>query len=162
MATLKDIIYYILKKYPNKKHLSNARLTKLIYLIDWYSAIHYNKQISNIKWYFDNYGPFVWDVLDEIKKNPKLFKIKHTTNFFGNNKKIIENIENNYNPNINDHEKQVINKIIDITKDKNWSAFINLVYSTYPILVSEKYSYLNLINKAKKFRELKKLKKDNK
>ena len=83
MADLKDMIYYILKKYPKKDHLSNARLTKIIYLSDWYSAINYNKQISNIHWYFDNYGPFVWDVLDEIKQHSDLFVIKKTLNIFG-------------------------------------------------------------------------------
>jgi hypothetical protein len=156
MLILKDIIYFIVKEYPNKEHLSNARLTKLIYLIDWYSAINNHKQLSNIKWYFDNYGPFVWNILEEIKKDSDLFKIKNTTNDFGNSKKLIEIINNNYKPNINEKERKIIKKIIDFTKDKNWTDFINIVYSTYPILTSDKYSYLNLINKAKEFIELKK------
>jgi hypothetical protein len=155
MATLKDIIYFIIKEYPNKEHLSNARLTKLIYLSDWYSAIQNEKQLSNIKWYFDNYGPFVWDVLKEVQKNKELFKIENTTNFFGNDKKLIKLVDNNYKPDLTEEEKNIIKKIIKFTKNKNWNNFINLIYSTFPILTSEKYSYLNLIDKAKKFKKLK-------
>ncbi len=32
---LRDIMLYICDKYPQKRDLSNARLTKLIYLSDW-------------------------------------------------------------------------------------------------------------------------------
>lgn len=48
MVKLIDIILYILKNYPHKNELSNARLTKMIYLIDWRSAFDNGKQITNI------------------------------------------------------------------------------------------------------------------
>ena len=153
MADLKDMIYYILKKYPKKDHLSNARLTKIIYLSDWYSAINYNKQISNIHWYFDNYGPFVWDVLDEIKQHSDLFVIKKTLNIFGAEKRLIKTKNDEYMVTLSKDEKNAIKKIIKITKDKDWSQFIKFVYSTYPILTTEKYSYINLENKAKLFKK---------
>ena len=64
MANLKDIIAYILQNYPsNMKHeLLNARVTKMVYLADWRNCVRSKGQVSDIKWYFDNFGPFVWDV----------------------------------------------------------------------------------------------------
>lgn len=70
--------------------------------------------------------------------------------------RLIEIIKNDYEPQISDNEKKIIKKIIKITKDKSCSNFVNLVYSTFPILTSEKYFYLNLIEKAKRLKELKK------
>ena len=76
MVKLIDIILYILKNYPHKNELSNARLTKMIYLIDWRSAFDNGKQITNIKWYFDNYGSFVHDVEEEIVNHQELIQKK--------------------------------------------------------------------------------------
>lgn len=155
MANLKDILIYILKEYPHKNELSNARLTKLVYLSDWYNAIHNKEQISNIKWYFDNYGPFVWDVYKEVEKHD-IFKIELISNFFGKEKKLIT-LTKTAQYTLDDKEIKSINKIIEATKDLNWENFINLVYSTYPILTTEKYNYLNLKHKAEEFNQ----KKDN-
>ncbi len=58
MAQIKDIVIHILKNYPHKDELSNARVTKLVYLADWRHVLETKEQISSIKWYFDNYGPF--------------------------------------------------------------------------------------------------------
>lgn len=146
MANLKDILVCILNKYPYKNELSNARLTKLVYLADWYHAIRYKEQISNIKWYFDNYGPFVWDIYKEVESND-IFKVENTLNYFGNDKKLITLVEK-VDVNLKDIEIQSIEKVIENTKDLNWDNFINLVYSTYPILSTEKYNYLDLKNKA--------------
>ncbi|KTD83093.1 type II toxin-antitoxin system antitoxin SocA domain-containing protein [Legionella waltersii] len=76
MTKLKDVIAYTLKNYPIKEELSNARITKIIFLADWHQAINYGRQISKIKWVFDNYGPFVWDIHDEAINNPDLFDIQ--------------------------------------------------------------------------------------
>lgn len=153
MAALKDIMTYILKKYPYKNELSNARLTKLIYLSDWYNSLHNGKQISNIKWYFDNYGPFVWDIYKEAEQNP-IFEIKHTTNFLGKEKKLIS-LKKDIDYKLNENEIKSIDKIIEITQQLNWGKFINLVYSTYPILTTEKYNYLNLKHKAEEYKKQK-------
>lgn len=153
MANLEDILSCIIQKYPYKDDLSNARLTKLVYLSDWYNAIHNHEQISSIKWYFDNYGPFVWDIYKEVEKND-LFEIKYTLNFFGTEKKLIK-IKKEKNYDLKKHEINSINKIIEATKDLNYDEFINLVYSTYPIMTTEKYNHLNLINKAKDFNKQK-------
>lgn len=151
MSELKDILIYIINSYPNKNELSNARLTKIVYLCDWYNLVHHNSQVSSIRWYFDNYGPFVWDIYNEASSNDA-FKIEVATNYFGTEKKIIS-LKTSNNAELKDDEMHSINKVIDATKNLNWSEFINLVYSTYPILTSEKYTHLNLKNKLKEFKK---------
>ena len=152
MASLKDILIYLIKQYPHKDELSNARLTKMIYLADWLSAIRKDSQLTNIKWYYDNYGPFVWDVFDCVEDNADIFSVEYTTNMYGGEKRLI-NLKKDVPNNLSNEEKRILDEVIDNTKSLYWTDFIKLIYSTYPILTSEKYSYLDLVNKAKEWRE---------
>ena len=54
MAKLVDVIAYIIKRYPSSlaDELSNARLTKLVYLSDWKNCLTNDRPISSINWYF--------------------------------------------------------------------------------------------------------------
>ncbi len=153
MVKLIDIILYILKNYPHKNELSNARLTKMIYLIDWRSAFDNGKQITNIKWYFDNYGPFVHDVEEEIVNHPELIHIVETKNIFGKRKKLYRLVDDNVKLSIPTDIEKIINTTISVTKGFYWQQFINFIYSTYPIVTSERYTYLNLIEKAKAYKK---------
>lgn len=155
MNKLRDVIAYILENYPHKKELSNARLTKLVYLSDWHFCLSNGVQITSIKWYFDNYGPFVWDVKQEVEKNPSFFTIEQTVNAHGSSKNLIKSLKVPNDLTLTNDEKASIGKIIDITKNMYWDDFINLVYSTYPILSTERYSYLNLESLAKRYKESK-------
>lgn len=155
MNKLRDVIAYILENYPHKNELSNARLTKLVYLSDWNSCLKSGSQITSIKWYFDNYGPFVWDVKQEVEKNPHLFTVEQTMNAHGSIKNLIKSLKLPKDLALTSKEKASIDKIIDITKNMYWDDFINLVYSTYPILSTERYSYLNLESLAKRYKESK-------
>jgi len=66
MAAITDILAYILNRYPHAQEMSNARITKMVYLADWKHAIDSHRQISSINWVFNNYGPFVWDVKNAL------------------------------------------------------------------------------------------------
>lgn len=154
MVELIDIISYILKYYPIKKELSNARLTKMIYLIDWRSAFDYGEQVTNVSWYFDNYGPFVHDIEETIENNLDIIQPIYTQNIYGTKKKMFvlrnENIKLNQIP---ENITKIIDIIIEKTKGLYWQQFINFVYSTYPIVTSERYTYLNLVQKATEYRQ---------
>jgi len=148
MAKLKDIMAYIIEEYPLKSDLSNAKLTKMIYLADWRHAITYGNQISEIRWYFDNYGPFVWDIKDEAQNDSEIFVVKEVLNAYGSPKVIIGLNKIGYVPEIAEEEAKSINHVIESAKKLNWDQFIRLVYSTYPIISSEKYNYLDLVKKS--------------
>jgi hypothetical protein len=154
MAELKDVIAYLIKNYPStiSDELSNARLTKLIYLTDWKSCLSNGRQVSSIDWYFDNHGPYVHDVIETASANPSVFNIVETSNAYGGRKRIIK-LAGAYEPKIKKNEAEIIDRIIEITRKMYWSEFINLVYSTYPITSSERYSKLNLAAKAGEYKK---------
>lgn len=154
MAILKDVMAYIIQHYPHSEELSNARLTKMVYLSDWHQSINLKRQITSIEWYFDNYGPFVWDIDKEAKANPDLFRIQSTNNYYGGNKSLYTLRTENYKPSLSKEESSSIDHVIEETKRLHWRQFINLVYSTYPIISSEKYSKLNLVEKAKEYADV--------
>ena len=131
-------------KYPHKEHLANARITKMVYLADWYSVNVFGKQVSEISWYFDNYGPFVTDVIKMAQENTKVFSVTEENNYFGATKRVIKNIST-YSPILSESEIKSLDKVIEITKNKTWERFITFVYSTYPIGVAERYTNLDLM-----------------
>lgn len=156
MAQLKNVMAWILKNYPHEHEMSNARLTKMVYLCDWHHTVYSNSRMTNIHWYFDNHGPFVWDIKDEVSERPKWFRMVNTVNMYGSRKSLIQLVKNEYDGSeLSSSEKNTVKSIIERTKSLYWDDFITYVYSTYPILSSEKYSYLNLENLASEFRALK-------
>lgn len=155
MNKLENIIAYFCYHYPHKNELSKARLTKLVYLADWFSALTKKKQITNIEWVFNHYGPYVDDITD-IAYNSDNFKIKFTTTQFGNTKHLISYINDEDNIDVNQNEEKVLKYVIDKTKDMYFDKFIDFVYSTYPVKSKERYSVLNLEKLAKEYKKSKK------
>jgi hypothetical protein len=149
-----NIMKYILDKYPYKSELSASRLTKIFYLSDWKSAIENNKQITNVIWHFNHYGPYVDDFIEIAKKDEDI-EVKEDWTMFGSRKTLI-NLKKSCNKkiDISDEDKKIIDYVIDATKNKNYEDFIKLVYSTYPVMSSDRYSDLNLIASAQQYKEL--------
>lgn len=138
--SLNDLIKYFCSMYPHSQELSKARLTKMIYLADWENFCVNREQISNIEWYFDNFGPYVTDVIDTAYNDPNV-RVVSTRTIYGTDKTLIE--YNGEMPNIDEHTKAILNKVINDTKPLSWKSFIDYVYSTPPIRQSERYNYLN-------------------
>jgi len=76
MSKLRDIVAYFCSNYVYKDELSKVRLTKMVYLVDWRSAITDGKQLTRIQWHFNHYGPYVEDVVASIKYD-SAFKAEH-------------------------------------------------------------------------------------
>lgn len=154
MAELHDVMAYLVKNYPGNLHheLSNARLTKMIYLADWHQAINRGKQITSISWYFDNFGPFVRDVEKTAAERDDLFVVNLGSNVHGQAKKTFALRDASYAPIIRPEEAESLDHIISITSKLYWAPFINLVYSTHPIASSQRYSYLDLLEKAAEYK----------
>jgi arsenite-activated ATPase arsA len=137
---------YIVKNYPYPDDLTKTRITKLVYLIDWENVKKYGNQMTSIEWYFDHYGPYVSDVLDEADED-KNISIKSTISNFGTVKYIVrpkkDKNELTYDD-LSENDMNIINKVIKDTKDYYWNEFINYVYETEPIKNSTKYQRLDL------------------
>lgn len=152
MANLEDAIAYILKEYPHKDELSNARVTKMLYLADWHNSINGKPRVTNARWYFDNYGPFVWDIRKVVAQSD-IMSIEQTVNYYGSPKDQFVLSNKDYEPKLTADDKAALDHVIETTKALTWPGFINLVYSTYPVASSERYSYLDLEKKAKEYIE---------
>lgn len=143
---LRNVLLYIVKNYPYGDDLTKTRITKLVYLIDWEYTKKYGKQMTEISWYFDHYGPYVSDVLDEADED-KTVSIQSTFSNFGTIKYIVRpkyDKELIHYECLDISEIEVINEVFKNTKMLSWNQFINYVYDTPPIKESGKYSYLDL------------------
>ena len=152
MAELKYVIAYICLKYPYKDELSKSRLTKMIYLCDWRSALVNGYQLTDISWEYSHYGPYVDDIIKEANSN-KLFNVKETNNIYGFQKDLIKIRDDKYSPVLENSEKSILDFVIKKTHLKNWNDFIRLVYSTFPIVTQTQYSDLDLVKLASLYHE---------
>ena len=143
---LKDVLSYIVKNYPYSDDLTKTRTTKLVYLVDWEYTKKYGHQLTNIKWFFDHYGPYVSDVLDEADKDRRI-SIKKTKSNFGTVKYMVmpKFTKNDIVYSLTTDEIEIINDVIKKTKLLSWNQFIRYVYDTSPIKNSEKYKKLDLL-----------------
>lgn len=144
MKKLRSIIRYFCAKYPHSQELSNARLTKMVYLADWESAKKNQKQMTGIDWYFNNYGPFVDDVREASLEDTKINVIS-TTNMYGMRKTQMEFKGESGEWDLDVAEISILDSVINVTAPKYWNDFIRYVYSTYPIKNNPRYSSLDLV-----------------
>ncbi|WP_333661329.1 Panacea domain-containing protein [Acinetobacter sp.] len=148
---LEKIMAYICQSYPFKDELSDARLTKMIYLTDWFSSVLVGHQATDIEWVFNHYGPYVKDI-SELANSSKNFIVKKKLNPYGNNKAVITYVGEDIDIDIT--SKKIINKVIDKTKSMYFNDFIDYVYSTYPIKNNDRYTILNLPELAQQYKAL--------
>jgi Protein of unknown function (DUF4065) len=151
MAELIDVITYLCLRYPNKHDLSNARLTKLIYLADWKSALDRGEQITDIQWVFDQFGPFVFDVKDVVV-NDSAFVVQETTNMYGAPKTLIKLVEDRAYPSLSEQDQEILDWVIKTSSRMSWNSFIRLIYSTYPIMSQERGTKLDLAALAEEYK----------
>lgn len=147
-----SVIKYILQAYPYKDELSASRLTKMLYLTDWKAALELDTQLTNTVWHFNHYGPYVDDFVKMAKQDSDI-KVTSTTTVFGGSKQLFELSGEGTQPiTLEPQLKEIVDFVINATKDKNYEEFIKLVYSTYPVLSSNKYSDLDLVQKAREYK----------
>jgi hypothetical protein len=154
MAKLVDVMVYLCSVYPRKSDLSNARLTKLIYLADWKFALKHGRQITNIEWVFDQFGPFVFEVKDVANDNPEIFTVENTETIFGTPKMLIKLKDGYPEPVLDVEEKEILDWVIEKSKRLPWNEFIRLIYSTYPILSQDRGTSLDLVKLADEYRKM--------
>ncbi|WP_201527757.1 Panacea domain-containing protein [Psychrobacter frigidicola] len=150
MNKLEAVMLYLCQNYPYEHELSNSRLTKLVYLSDWFNCLINEKQISDISWIFNHYGPYVDDVMKTAEYS-KYFEIEYQKNFYGNSKTLIK-CKENQSSFLPEEEISVLDFVIKKTDRMYYNDFIDYVYSTYPVHSKHRYSTLDLISLANEFK----------
>ena len=149
MNKLKDVVAYIYENYPYKDELSKSRLVKLVYLSDWFGAVIYDEPLTTTDWIFNHYGPYVDKVINSLQGDP-CFSINSTHNGYGASKYLISYCGGR-KINLKPQERELIDAVINKTRGMYYNEFIDYVYSTYPVQVSNRYSKLNLIQLAQEY-----------
>ena len=146
---LRDIIRYILIKYPYPFDLNKTRLTKLVYLIDWKTAQKQKNVSSGINWYFDNYGPYVPDVMKEAVSDEHIIIDEGLSNYGGTRYTFqIKDLNLNDIIYLDEQEREIIDDVIESTKDLSFNNFINYIYNTPPVIQTPQYELLDLVKIA--------------
>lgn len=145
-----EILKYLFSNYPNPSELSKARAVKMVYLADWKSAITREKQLTNIKWIYNHYGPYVADIIELIRQDEN-FDIKSGVNVYNQPKDIIQ-LRNKVKTNLDKETKEILDFVIEKTSPLYWDDFIRLVYSTYPIVKEKKLNLLDLNKLAREYK----------
>ena len=144
MDQLTDIVAYLADKYPHKSELSKARITKLVYLADWRSVKAGQGQITDIKWYFHNFGPYVDDVVSAARKGRRT-RVILTQNAYGDTKEQVEYVgPGEEGQGLSTSSRECLDAVIEDTQGLYWKAFIKHVYDTPPIAMSQRYTSLDL------------------
>ncbi len=142
MADLKTVMAYICANYESPNDLSNARLTKLVYLCDWEHARQTGNQMTGIQWHFNHHGPWVPDV-SNLAYRDAAFEVRNVTNAFGSPKELIS-LREPVRAELAVEERQVVDNVMAKTTRMYFCQFIDYVYSTYPVKHRPKYSMLDL------------------
>ncbi|OEF21054.1 hypothetical protein A145_04925 [Vibrio splendidus 5S-101] len=155
MNSIQLIVAYYCLNYPYPSELSNARITKLVYLADWYSALGDGETLTNIQWLFNHYGPYVDDVINNVKFNSS-FTVTPTQTTFGSEKSVISfrGMEIDVYGELSARTRQILDLVIEKTKDLYFNDFIDYVYSTYPVRAQNRYAVLNLVQLASEYKSL--------
>ena len=151
MNRLENIIAYLCCNYPHQQELSKARLTKLVYLADWFSSLVRQNQMTNISWIFNHYGPYVDDVVNTVLNNQMSFSVQHTSTRFGTDKYIIKYIDSCNQIQLSTDDIEILNFVITKTQNMYFDEFIDYIYSTYPIISEQRYATLNLVELAREY-----------
>ena len=139
-----DAITYLCSKYPYKDELSNARVTKMIYLADWRHALDKKVPLTNITWEFNHFGPWVPDVLNEARAHPESIELVPGRTAFGSDKVCFEARSDARWDSLTVEELTYLDQVVESTKQLTFQGFIDLVYGTFPVRRSKRYDTLDL------------------
>lgn len=152
-APLPDVIRYLCFHYPHSAELSKARVTKMVYLCDWVSAVWYAEPVTNINWIFNHYGPYVDDIVNSAQADTAYLRVWKTVNLFGNPKEMILPVPNASPPeSLDKRSHAVCDFVINTTKSLYWNAFLELVYSTQPVKEGARLEALDILGAAERYR----------
>ena len=142
MAYVEDVLAYLSHNYPWPGQLSMARLSYMLYLADWRSALLYDKPVSNVRWHLegnapqpsqrDPHGAMTWDELERI---------------------FLELIAEGNPENVERQEKAVLDYVIATACERSLVDLIRLVNSTFPVITQPQNQTLNLVGLAQDYRK---------
>lgn len=154
MAQIKDLVAGFFQCLPVRAEISEERLAKLVYLADWKHAIQNDgRQITELKWYFDSYGPYASQVFDIVHRSP-IFRTRQLSKEWEDSQFVVALFDHSYDPTLKPSERDAIRHVTSVAAARSWGELIKLVSSTYPILAGPRYEFINMPAMAKAYVQL--------
>ena len=145
---IRHVLRYYIQHYPYDD-LSRTRLTKMVYLADWYACQEYHRSITAAPWIFSHYGPYSEVIAQEITRD-KIGLIKKSGDpMYGPGREIIE-------PgraavvSLSARAQSILQRVLNETMNMSWHELVLCVYHTYPLRTQPRYARLNLKTLAAK------------
>jgi hypothetical protein len=151
MAKLQDVLAYLLENYPHESERTEGRITRTIFLADWKHVLEQGEQITDIHWFSQPGGPYVRDIVETARAHPELFRVEPEYTISSGQQKSITCVNCAYRPRLDHPERRAIDHVIQVTKSLDRVEFARLVTSTYPVLASERYTFLDLKQAAAQY-----------
>jgi hypothetical protein len=145
---LPALIAYLCRAIPE---LSMSKLRKLLYLADWKAAIECGHQLTPLEWRFDGLGPHAEDLVDVVLQH-EAFQITRWP-AAGTMLDIVELRDDAHLPAPSLEEQQILDFVIATANRREWDQLERLVYSTYPVFSSDRYTDLDLVLLAKEYKQ---------
>lgn len=152
MTQVRDVVGYVCRNKPEDHRLTRTRLMRVVYLSDWRAALELGRQITNLTWTFDTFGPYSPE-LNHIVKTDPAFVIDETTTRFGEPKDVVEVAEDADFLEPSPEDKRLLDSVLSATKNRDFAELAKLVYSTFPILTGHRGSRFDLVSLALEYRE---------
>lgn len=144
MADVRDLVAELFHRLPARSELSEERLTRLAYLADWKHAIgNKGRQITNLKWYFDSYGPYAPQVFDAAHRS-QIFQSRPLANEWEDSNHAVSLYDRLYKPSLKQSEREAIAHVAGAAAMMSWPDLGKLVASTYPILAGQRYEFIDM------------------
>lgn len=145
MNKLKNTILYLVKRHPPKRDLTQTRLTMLLFLIDWENTLQHREQITELSWYFGQYGPNAIDLIPEIRHSKNLYIAVEKSNFGTDQFMIKTSIDKSLIQieKLSTENIKIIDDIINKTKNFSWKELLDYTYNTKPIKLCKKYTTIS-------------------
>lgn len=129
-----------------EKTLTEEKLTKLLFLLDWEYCQKYCKKIANLTWRLEKYGP----QLEEPSLLPPSdsgIEVINGETLYGESKRIFHFSENRTpRKNLTAEELEVVNSVLEKTKNLHWDGIQKLVFSSLPIRSANYYGKLDILS----------------
>ena len=138
------VAYELLTRFESP--MTEKKLVSLIYLCDWRHCLTNNRQITNIQWIREMGAvPVISD------KTPGLWSAVVGFEFL-NEQPFVKLLETNLETGLERSELDSINHCYKVCCEMDISEFTKLVCSTYPLLLSNNFEKLNLIDMGRSYK----------
>jgi hypothetical protein len=144
----RDVVAYLSVNYPPEHGLSKTRLMRMVYLADWRGAWTLGRQITHLHWTFGDFGPFSSELI-KVLQTPE-FEITSTENEYGNPKNLVSFRGDPASIALKPEEALILDFVIEASR-LDWKEFTELVYSTFPLLVSSRDAAMDLVKIAQDY-----------